>query len=162
MYFEDLSEYQYLSAQPLPRVRNIGWIGPEAPFSVGPTSEEFRSKLIDIFLRRGEFDVEVNLCRGEGYVCHLCGAKEVMLDIGGRRRILGASEIWLPGRGGIYFAAPSLVIHYVLEHNYLPPAVYVQAVLDLDVAQAYSAKNARYELLSELKSAKDEKVRKSE
>jgi len=154
MYFEDFSEYQYLSSQPLPRVRNIGWIGPEAPFTVGDTSDEFRLKLVDIFLRRGEFDVEVNLCRGEGYVCHLCGAKDVMLEMGDKRRILGASEIWLPGKNGIYFAAPSLVIHYIFMHNYSPPAEYIQAVLDFDVTQAYSGKDARYELLSDLKFGK--------
>lgn len=31
--------------------------------------------------------------------------------------------------GDVAYAAPELIAHYVEEHNYVPPAAFVQAVL---------------------------------
>jgi hypothetical protein len=42
---------------------------------------------------------------------------------------IGSDEIWVPGENGRIYAAPSLIVHYVEEHNYLPPPPFIEAVL---------------------------------
>jgi hypothetical protein len=41
---------------------------------------------------------------------------------------MGARNFFVPGRGVIY-ASPSLILHYVLNHGYNPPAAFQEAVL---------------------------------
>ncbi len=151
MYFEDLSPYQYMLAVPLPRVFNVGWLSGEQAYNTAPTDEHFQKKLIEVFLSHDPFDPEVNLFRAEAYPCAVCGAKDVHLELNGRRKLLGCSEIWIPGKAGRYFAAPSLLPHYVLVHGYAPPVEYIHAVMDVDLCMPYSAEDLRYEMLLELK-----------
>ena len=40
---------------------------------------------------------------------------------------LGNGEIWVAG-DGITFVAPVLIVHYIEEHGYLPPAQFLEAV----------------------------------
>ncbi|WP_443732102.1 DUF7919 family protein [Streptantibioticus silvisoli] len=46
------------------------------------------------------------------------------------RDILGMAEIHVEQKDGQAFASPSLILHYVLEHHYLPPAAFCEAVLE--------------------------------
>jgi hypothetical protein len=41
---------------------------------------------------------------------------------------LGATNVFIPGEGVIY-VAPSLILHYIDDHNYAPPAAFCDAVL---------------------------------
>ncbi len=51
------------------------------------------------------------------------------VDQGGCSHLLGAAEIHVDGGGGAAFAAPSLIVHYVTEHEYLPPVEFREAVV---------------------------------
>lgn len=42
---------------------------------------------------------------------------------------LGSAEIWVPGVGEVVYCAPNLIIHYVRDHNYQPPADFINAVM---------------------------------
>ena len=69
--------------------------------------------------------------------------------------LLGSAEVWVPGSGEVCaYAAPDLVIHYISVHRYLPPDVFLQAVMRADagawdgcreadriVMEAFSARN---------------------
>ncbi|MEN1410142.1 hypothetical protein, partial [Pseudomonas aeruginosa] len=53
---------------------------------------------------------------------------------------LGFSEIWIPGvEKGAYFASPSLILHYIEEHDYCPPQMYSEAVMAVDLEVGYKA-----------------------
>ena len=108
--FEDLTPYTYW--EDLPGTVNIGWLDPARPFPVGPTDEVFRTKLGMLCER------PVKQTRGR-YLCHLCS---------GEGRPGGSYEIRVTGNGRVY-AAPSLVHHYVVAHDYRPPDEFVRAVL---------------------------------
>src|SRR5215831_16890956 len=43
--------------------------------------------------------------------------------------ILGSAEIRVFGNNGHIFAGPDLIFHYMQEHHYLPPDIFVQAVM---------------------------------
>ncbi len=116
-YFEDLTPYTYLNdGKEPPGTVNIGWLEPGYPFPIGVTSEEFRIKLDQLCHRR------VNQTRGFHY-CGFCATEESPL-VG-----LGSSfEMRVEG-GGMEYAAPSLVHHYVVAHGYRPPDGFILAVL---------------------------------
>jgi hypothetical protein len=117
-FYEDLSPYAYLHPEEeLSGTVNIGWLGREHPFSTGPTSEEFRVKLGRLCQRR------VKQTRGF-YRCPFCK---------GEARLASSSEMRVAHLAKVY-AAPSLVLHYVVAHGYLPPAEFIAAVLAWDAS----------------------------
>lgn len=61
--------------------------------------------------------------------CSLCHETVTDIEIEGQSYILGSAEIRVIGEEDI-FAAPTLIYHYVTAHNYLPPAEFIDAVLN--------------------------------
>ncbi len=111
---------------PDPSVQNIGWLDDQHEFNRGPAPAGFTDALHRCALR------PVQLTRGL-HRCQLCGgspfeqhvARYHDLELG-----LGNGEIRVRGTDGVEFAAPTLVVHYVVEHQYLPPAPFVDAVCE--------------------------------
>ena len=72
------------------------------------------------------------------HVCELCSPDEadyVSILHRGRKTVLGMAEITVRTKSGDY-APPSLNVHYVAAHGYLPPDDFVRAVLDVPETQA--------------------------
>lgn len=113
-YFADLTLYAYI--RPEENVKNIGWLDADAPFSNGETAQDFRDALAVLVKH------PVHLTRGVHH-CPFC------------RKALGNGEIRVCGIDGDVYAAPMLVHHYVMEHNYKPPDAFI-------VAAIYSAQKA--------------------
>ena len=103
MYFADLTPYGYCGQPSEGRV-NVGWLG-----DVGFETGEVPSGFVDALKR---LKVE-NLYRGSHY-CHICCSE----------KFKGNGEFRLSG-----YAAPVLVVHYVEDHKYLPPAGFIEAVM---------------------------------
>lgn len=142
MHFEDLSKYTYTDVVS-DRVVNVGWLEWKVPFPKGKPPPGFVENL-DVCLEYAQ----VNRMRG-WHECRLCWGTEVpthtverfevpgtgkptYATLGDRQVLLGSAEIWVPARGGLICAAPDLVVHYVRVHEYLPPPIFVRAVLDFD------------------------------
>lgn len=112
-YFADLSPYTYFESS-VPMV-NIGWLDPPHSFPVGEAPERFADALWLLG------DEPENVARG----FHVCGYCQSGFD----QNFLGTGEIHAVGADGVRYAAPRLVAHYVAHHGYLPPRVFVDAVL---------------------------------
>jgi len=113
--YEDLTPYTYTPNDDK-TVVNIGWLEMGHEFETGPTSEEFRAALArlckaPILLHRGHHD------------CQFCDRKWDEWPI-------ASGQIRVLGQNGKWYAAPTLVIHYVEAHEYLPPAKFIDAVLN--------------------------------
>ncbi len=134
-YFPDLSPYSY-GRDRHPDVVHIGWLDGTHPFPTGT----IEPSLIENMKRLAARPVE--LYRGR-HICEICvGAPNPVTDVLHKGRAIktinpewatwaehrwGNGEIRVAG-GGITFAAPVLIIHYIEEHRYLPPAQFLQAV----------------------------------
>jgi hypothetical protein len=130
VFIEDLSAYQYRLPFPLEGVRCVGWLDTEHKHETGRPPDWLTEKLELIVLRRSStFDAHVNVVRGI-HPCNFCG-RDVELTSGGQRTPLGMSETWLPSDSG-WLAAPSLLIHYITGHGYLPPPAFGRAVWALN------------------------------
>lgn len=126
MHFEDGTLYTYFGTSPATKEVNIGWLDPAHEYRRGAVSPEVLERLAWLCAYG-----RVNLTRG----IHSCGFcppdaykndAECYLIVDGGRELhgLGSSEIRVPGVEAI-FAAPNLILHYMLHHDYLPPRDFV-------------------------------------
>lgn len=119
---EDLQPYegcraeQHLGMTPL----GVGFLT-GAQFPTGPVSDRFVERL-------------AALCQPAYRVCTIAGRLPCAVDRQPATMVwadeevpLGGGEIRVLGDEDI-FAAPDLIYHYVTEHGYQPPAVFIKAV----------------------------------
>jgi len=115
-YFPDLTPHTYTPTDGL-IVLNVGWLDPAYPFAQGDTSPRFQEAL------RQLCEQPVHLHRGF-HICQFCPD-----DV---RRVqpsrIGNGQIRLMGRDGVWYAAPTMIYHYVVAHRYAPPVEFVRAV----------------------------------
>lgn len=144
-YIADLSPYTYCDEETIhidegmvtfapryPRIA-VGWLAGDREFSRGTAPAGFVQALIRIYDGR-----RANGTRGF-HGCEFCPAPDPFDGMpqtvhGDRALSLGSAEIRVPvPRAPRYmFAAPNLIIHYVIAHGYLPPDAFVAAVTEYD------------------------------
>lgn len=138
-HFPDLDPYAY----PRPYedgvhagVVHVGWLDGIHPFPKGPVAPSLIEKMKLLAAN------PVELYRGR-HICELCvePADVVKTFVPGMGKLIDPNSSWLRwaeqrwGNGeirvageGVIYAAPVLVVHYVEEHGYLPPAQFLKAV----------------------------------
>ncbi|MFB7180360.1 hypothetical protein ACFCYI_21990 [Streptomyces sp. NPDC056257] len=148
MFYEDLSPYDYyhdesfgevssgvrfVSYEPAYERVNIGWLADGHPWPSGPVPADFTDKLLAVLVAQ-----PVNEMLGL-HECDLCpplpngGEHAARTPRPGHRCAgVGTGEVRIPGPAGSAFAAPQLVGHYVADHGYQPPRVFIDAVLAFD------------------------------
>ena len=122
-YYPDLSPYEF-TIRDAPAL-NVGWLDSDHVFPTG----EVAAAAFDRLIRHGASPVHVT--RGV-HDCQLCEAESpftVWTADGSVRAWLGFSEIHVVGTDGIRYAAPSLIVHYIAAHGYLPPIEFIEAVM---------------------------------
>lgn len=131
-YYPDLTTYEYFAQQH--GLLNVGWLSKDHTFSRGSVPYQFASELHRLT------QSPVNLCRGH-HVCELCQPPADVLTADkeyywvwamGRS---GNGEVHVLSASGIIYAAPTLIWHYVIEHQYQPPQEFIDAVLFHKVEQ---------------------------
>lgn len=114
---------------------NVGWLGTDEPFRTGVVPPELVAKLARLIKD------ERNVMRG-WHDCGVCGAESpVLIRFGDDGQpfettevvprwdlALGHAEVHVPGPNGVIFVAPTLVLHYILSHSYLPPTEFLDAL----------------------------------
>ena len=122
-YYADLSPYEF-TFQDAPAL-NVGWLDTVHPFPTGDVAAD----VVDALIRHAASPV--NVTRGV-HDCEFCDVESpltVWTAGGSVRALLGFSEIQLIGTGGIRYAAPTLIVHYVTAHGYLPPIEFLDALM---------------------------------
>jgi len=124
-YYPDLSPYQYRVQKIDPLIVNIGWLDGVHPRTTGNVSEDFIERLW------AHCQNYVREFRGY-HECELCSepAWPYIGKRGNEELALGSAEIRVSGKNGVVYAAPNLIYHYVIDHHYLPPEEFIQAVLE--------------------------------
>jgi hypothetical protein len=129
-YFIDLTpySYSYLDTERFDRLLNVGWLDEHHPFPTDVPSDELLSALFHAC------EVRVHQTRGL-HPCSLCAKPKYPVEEvwKGKSLNLGSAEIRVKSRRGPIFAAPNLIFHYVKEHHYCPPRVFIDALLDVDL-----------------------------
>jgi hypothetical protein len=146
VHYPDLSSYSYYLKSPLGNVLNVGWLDVAHDFPKDHVPDDFLPKLRALFCSAETLDVHVNKLRG-WRPCSVCGV-QCSFVFRGRQVMLGMSEIWIPGlEEDRYWAAPSMLDHYVDVHGYRPPQAFVDAVMSLSLDSNFNAQERYLELI---------------
>src|SRR5262245_11465109 len=121
-YFPDLSPYEYGSTaaeaagESAAPDLNVGWLEAGQPVPRGHVDPEFIDALLRCCTR------PVRLYRGRHF-CEFCERADIndQLELDGRKIWVGNGEIRVRGPDARIYTAPTLVAHYVIEHDYRPP-----------------------------------------
>ncbi len=127
MYYPDLSPYCYSDCQPAGL--NVGWLDDQHPFEKGEVDPVLIETLLRLSLLR------TNAMRGF-HVCELCESPVKYLlemEIGDIKAMLGSAEIEVRSPAGVVYRAPNLIVHYIRDHYYLPPAEFLEALRQMEV-----------------------------
>ena len=102
----------------------VGWLDAPDSYASGATPSGFVEVLGDLLERPW------NPWHYAGFhTCTLCSPGEWWwLPPELNHLELGGTNLWVPGEGVVY-VAPSLIIHYVHHHDYLPPQEFIDAVV---------------------------------
>ncbi|MCA1223021.1 DUF7919 family protein [Streptomyces sp. 8L] len=120
-YYPDLSPYTYDSSDQ--EMLNVGWLSRDHPFNIGTAPSGLVPALVELARE------PVNVQRGMHF-CELCPDFLTARENTSRGDLfIGSGEIRVTGRQGIAYASPVMIVHYVEQHGYLPPADYCAAVL---------------------------------
>lgn len=112
-FFAELSPHSYTPTAEL-EILNVGWLDEGLPFTVGLTSACFHEASLELC-------EHPNILHRGAHNCWFCRGKLQDMTGKGQIRIIGNSGTW--------YAAPTLVHHYVTQHNYSPPPDFIEAVL---------------------------------
>ena len=117
-YFADLTSHKYTEKKIEDGVLNIGWLGEGNEFPTGDVPAQFIAKLErlcsnPVFLHRGFHE------------CELCCSWD-----DDKWKDLGNGQIRVYGSNGHWYSAPTMIHHYVTDHQYRPPEEFIDAVLN--------------------------------
>jgi hypothetical protein len=125
-YFEDLTPYTYCRGEEY--LLNVGWLASPYPFRRGPVAYQFAARLFHLA------DKPVRLMRGLHY-CDFCKPPQDIIDqdpsymdVWEMNRC-GSGEIRVKHSNGVCYSAPTLIWHYIVEHQYQPPQQFIDALI---------------------------------
>jgi hypothetical protein len=123
-YFEDLTPYSYIQ-EDRALLLNVGWLDSGHEYRSGALPQDFIEKLAWL-------SVNATVNRTPGiHKCSLCPPMDFgfhIISLEHEKHLLGSAEIRVKGSEATY-AAPDLLIHYVLDHKYRPPEDFIAGVL---------------------------------
>ena len=108
----DLEPFNYLPLDCAALVA-VGWLGEDSQFPRGSVSPEFFQKLKALCI-----DPWQPVAAAGRHSCELCQFDAPSFS----------HNVFVPHQGQI-FVAPIAIVHYIAAHHYLPPRVFVEAVL---------------------------------
>lgn len=124
-YFKDLS-INKIDKNLSYTIINIGWIDNMHEFNKGKVTDEFLISLWEYI------KVPINRTRGIYHNVLLDGKnKTFVVKYQGYNIILGSAEIRvIDTENKIIYASPNLILHYIVNHQYLPPQCFIEAVIN--------------------------------
>ena len=134
MHADELQPYDYRLPYALDNVFMVGWIDSSHAYNTGQVAEAVLGKLWTMIRTRSStLDLHVNTIRGV-HPCTISSEDVRTTDATGKPTFLGMSEIWVP-HGSRWYAAPSLVVHFIEDHGYLPPVEFLNAISEFDLSR---------------------------
>lgn len=128
MYYTDGSKYIYTGESEIDNVINIGWLSHQFSYNKGEVCVDVKNKILEIIYLK-----QCNVTRGL-HRCDFCKSENFVTNHNNIKILLGHAEIWIPSiSGNFIYASPTLIYHYIDQHNYLPPANYIESILGFDL-----------------------------
>jgi hypothetical protein len=152
LHYQDLTPYR-VGKQTFQELINIGWLDSGQDYTKGIINHELLDKLrlLTLFdldqvdLIEGGRHHPSGICvhtmriRGNPFLCPFCNNEEISLfDVTGRRMTLGRGEMSIPDVSRKFkFSFPTMLIHYIEKHNYLPQEIFLKALAEFPLNEPY-------------------------
>lgn len=122
-HFEDLKPCDYFGRVD-GRLLAVGWLDRSHAFPKGTVARSFFETLSKTIAEAWQ-----PFASAGRHPCEFCvfTGGPVELRVGGVSVPLGTSNVFVPGEGVVY-VAPSLIVHYIDAHEYVPPEEFQRAV----------------------------------
>jgi len=170
MYYPDLSYYRDIGnggiANIYPEFRNVGWLWRGQSYTKGHVSSHLIQKIKEILFldlknsedkRNGIFDRDRAICihsmyvRGRPHHCQFCDKGEIRVKptnleyyTGSCEKILGNNEVSIPAlEKREFYVFPTMIYHYIVEHDYQPPQEFLEALNAFDLSKPYDIDEAQ-------------------
>ena len=104
----------------------VGWVDRRHPVTRGTVEPAFVARLVELLM--DPWQPPQTLGWHDCTFCRLTRGPGVF-EYGGTRIFIGTSNVFVPGQGCLYIA-PSLILHFMDSHGYVPPEEFIEAVLD--------------------------------
>ncbi len=139
-YYEDLSRYSYSPEDY--EMLNIGFLDCKHSFKRAPVPIEIICRIIKL--------IESPYIQHRGFhTCEICepsnevASNQDYLSAWQRSRS-GSSIIKVHGLTGLDYASPSLIVHYITEHQYCPPIEFLESVVGKDMNTYIEEINSKF------------------
>ncbi|MFE8070093.1 hypothetical protein QQM79_03455 [Marinobacteraceae bacterium S3BR75-40.1] len=147
MIYKDLTRYTDGFFPPIDNILNVGWLDGSVDFPVGEFGGGRLDKLKEIVYGDNSFSARFRVARGFAD-CKICD-EIATTKIHGSKKMIGASLLLIPSvKNGEYFASPSALIHYIEEHRYMPPSVFIESLDEVDLGMDFDAIKIVEELMA--------------
>ncbi|HHO50044.1 MAG TPA: hypothetical protein ENK18_04030 [Deltaproteobacteria bacterium] len=124
-YYPDLSSCDYFG---FPGLIAVGWLEAGHPFPRARIEPALLERCAELLVHPWEPWLFLGC-----HDCSLCGDPIApQIEIAGHRVAMGRSNLLVPD-GRQTFVAPSLILHYIVDHGYAPPQPFLDAVWDCPV-----------------------------
>jgi hypothetical protein len=124
MHYQDLAVWEALG-KPTGSLLAVGWLEENHPYPSGSVDTAFFAALVELL--RDPWQPAMFVGRHACELCAFSGGPSV-LDYNGVRVELGRANLFVPAQG-VAYVSPSLMVHYIDSHAYLPPDEFRAAVL---------------------------------
>jgi len=108
-------------------VKSVGYLWSGHPRSKGKIANAILQRLVDLAQKPLFFACGYHQCN-LGICFFRLASGQPVFKYRGRTLYLGSSEIFIPDDSAVY-CAPNLILHYIRDHHYLPPAAFCAAAL---------------------------------
>lgn len=157
MHYPDLKSY-YMYDDTFPNMINVGWLDTSAAYPKGKVDQYLVDKIRYLTLLAREQDmfhythpsgivVHSGLVRGPIFKCPYCGEKIGLFDENDRSDNpegiqLGLNTMEIPSIDGDFiYIFPTLLYHYITEHDYQPPNEFLAALEAFDLTKPFNCNN---------------------
>lgn len=126
-WFKDLSSPSYWGSTLFDTPPTaVGWLEADHSFTKGETPSHILRKLCDLLVDNWE---PMELVYRGYHACSMCGIYGDYVSPFGHKFTIGCRNLFVPSSNKDFlFAAPSTIVHYIVEHEYLPPSSFLEAV----------------------------------
>jgi hypothetical protein len=125
-HYADLSPCDCRSLNLHGKLLAVGWLDTDFPYPQGEVGEQFVAKLVELLT--DPWQPAVAMGRHQCPFCRFSGGP-ITFQFRNTSVSMGVNNLFVPASEVVY-VAPSLILHYIDSHGYMPPEQFRRAVME--------------------------------
>ncbi|HMO58287.1 MAG TPA: hypothetical protein PKA05_04205 [Roseiflexaceae bacterium] len=123
MYYRDLDHWDAIPVATAVPLLAVGWLRAGAPMPCGPINPAVVDRIAELLATEEGLLTSLSVDS-----CPFCAMPIAPISYKGMRISMNNGRLVIPDATCCY-VAPAMIMHLIVDHNYLPPARFCEAVL---------------------------------